>query len=153
MTAAVVISGSRQTEHRIPQDYDRLFAEFVAPFVQEETSVLVGGAKGVDSLALIWLATHTRARLVVVAPGVVAGQPEEAQAAIAAARESGRTEVVELHHPEFPSAAAYHARNRWMVDRAGLLIAFPVGQGPGSGTWYTIDYAAERGLPRLIVPT
>jgi len=60
--------------------------------------------------------------------------------------------VVELRHPEFPSAAAYHNRNRWMVDRAGLLVAFPQGNNPSSGTIYTVNYAAERDLPRVIVP-
>jgi hypothetical protein len=97
-----------------------LFAEFLMPFVTGETTVYVGGAKGIDSLALTWLVANTGVRVVVAAPGEVGGQPEEARIAIAAALEhSPRVEVVELGHPEFPSAAAYHSRNRWMVDRAG----------------------------------
>src|SRR5439155_20830367 len=103
--------------------------------------------------ALIWLVANTTARVVVAAPGTVRGQPEEAQAAIVAAVErSSQVEVVELCHPEFPSAAAYHSRNRWMVDRAGLLVAFPCGNNPSSGTIYAANYAPERGLPRVIVP-
>jgi len=153
MTRAVVISGSRTTEHRPAQDYDGLFAQFLAPFVADDPVVYVGGAKGIDSLALTWLVAHTRAWVVVAAPGTVSGQPEEAQAAIAAARtHDSRIEVVELGHPEFPSAVAYHSRNRWMVDRAGLLVAFPRGNNPASGTWYTASYASDRGLPRVIVP-
>src|SRR5438045_376148 len=149
MTRAVVISGSRSTEHRPPAEYDALFAEFLAPFVTEGTTVYVGGAKGIDSLVLTWLAAHTGAHVVVAAPGMVSGQPEEAQAAIAAALErSRRVVVVELRHPEFPSEAAYHSRNRWMVDRAELLVAFPRGNNPSSGSLYTAHYAAERGLPR-----
>jgi predicted Rossmann fold nucleotide-binding protein DprA/Smf involved in DNA uptake len=154
MTRAVVISGSRSTDHHTRQEYDALFAEFLAPFVPDDTVVYVGGAKGIDSLALAWLVDHTGARVVVAVPGTVSTQPEEAQATITAAQQQGgtRVDVVELRHEEFPSAASYHSRNRWMVDRAGLLVAFPCGDNPTSGTWYTADYAAERGLPRLIVP-
>src|SRR4051812_47465827 len=103
MTRAVVISGSRNTEHRPLQDYDAFFTEFLAPFVSDNAVVYVGGAKGIDSLALIWLVANTTARVVVAAPGTVRGQPEEAQAAIVAAVErSSQVEVVELCHPEFP---------------------------------------------------
>jgi len=153
MTRPVVVSGGRCTEHRPQEEYDGLFAEFLAPFASDEAVVYVGGASGIDSLALAWLVANTGARAVVAAPGTVSGQPEEAQATIAAAlAHESRVEVVELHHPDFPSAAAYHSRNRWMVDRAGLLVAFPRGDDPSSGTWYTVGYAADRGLPRVIVP-
>ena len=153
MTRAVVVSGSRRTEHRPTAEYEALFAEFLAPFVSDDAVVYVGGAEGIDSLALTWLMANTTTRVVVAAPGTVSGQPAEARAAIAAAVErSARIEVVELRHPEFPSASAYHSRNRWMVDRAGLLVAFPHGDNPSSGTIYTANYAAERGLPRVIVP-
>jgi predicted Rossmann fold nucleotide-binding protein DprA/Smf involved in DNA uptake len=153
MTRALVISGSRRTEHRPPKDYDALFSEFLAPFVVDSTTVYVGGAVGIDSLALTWLVANTQARVVIAAPSTVSGQPEEAQAAIAAALESSaHVEVVELRHPEFPSAAAYHSRNRWMVDQAGLLVAFPRGNNPSSGTIYTVNYAAEHGLLYIVVP-
>src|SRR5215510_10005139 len=141
MTRAVVISGSRSTEHRPAAEYDALFAEFLTPFVADDATVYVGAAKGIDSLALTWLVARTMARVVVAAPGTVGGQPAEARAAIATALEHGdRVEVVELCHPEFPSLVAYHSRNRWMVDRAGLLVAFPRGNNPSSGTIYTANY-------------
>ena len=153
MTLAVVVSGSRRTEHRPASDYDGLFGVYLAPFVAVGGSVFVGGAVGVDTLASRWLVRHTAARLKVVVPGTVGDQPGEAREVIAAARaRPSLFELTELRHPSFPSAAAYHARNRWMVDRAGLLVAFPCGDDPKSGTAYTINYAAERGLPRLIVP-
>jgi predicted Rossmann fold nucleotide-binding protein DprA/Smf involved in DNA uptake len=153
VTPAIVISGSRQTEHRGQDEYERLFTEFLAPFANtDQTRVFVGGAKGIDSLALTWLVNSTPANIVVAAPGTVEQQPDEAKAAITDALGSGRVEVVELAHPEFPSTAAYHARNRWMVDRAQLLVAFPYGNDPNSGTWYTTRYAADQAKPRLIVP-
>lgn len=153
MTRSVVISGSRRTEHRAVGEYDELFAEFLGPFVPGDAVVYVGGAKGIDSLALTWLATNTSAQIVVAAPGALADQPKEARAAVAAAvNQASWVEVVELRHPEFPSTTAYHSRNRWMVDRARLVVAFPRGNDPASGTWHTVHYAAELGLPRIIVP-
>lgn len=64
----------------------------------------------------------------------------------------GLGEIVELRQVGHPSAEAYHYRNRWMVDRGQLVIAFPRGEDQTSGTWYTVNYAAEQGKPRLIVP-
>jgi predicted Rossmann fold nucleotide-binding protein DprA/Smf involved in DNA uptake len=148
----VVISGSRSTQHRPQHDYDNLFAEYLAPFLGQEVLVILGGATGIDTLALDWVLAQTNARILVAVPGTVDDQPEEARESIAAARRNQRVEVVELRHPDFPSTAAYHSRNRWMVDRAGLVVAFPRGDNPTSGTWYTIGYAADHGLPRLIVP-
>lgn len=39
-----------------------------------------------------------------------------------------------------------------MVDRSEFVIGFPFGDNPVSGTWYTLNYAAEHGKPRLVVP-
>jgi predicted Rossmann fold nucleotide-binding protein DprA/Smf involved in DNA uptake len=149
----VAISGNRNTRHRPRRDYHHLFAEYLAPFLREDALVIAGGAAGIDTLALDWALAQSRARILVALPGRVDDQPAEARDSIvAAARWSQRVEVVELRHADFSSTAAYHSRNRWMVDRAGLLVAFPRGDNPASGTWHTIGYAADRGLPRLIVP-
>ena len=153
MTRAVAISGSRRAEHRPADEFNSLFDTYLAPFVASGTLVFVGGAKGIDTQSLIWLTSHRMAaRLCVVVPGTVEDQPTEAREAIAAAQVAVSVEVVQLRHPAFPSAAAYHYRNRWMVDRADLMVAFPRGDDPNSGTIYTIDYATGRGLPRIIVP-
>jgi hypothetical protein len=39
-----------------------------------------------------------------------------------------------------------------MVDRSDLVIGFTRGAEPTSGTWYTVNYGAEQGKPRLVVP-
>jgi len=152
VTSTIAISGSRKTGHRRQEEYDRLFEEFLGPFATDQAQVYIGGAIGIDSLALTWLVDRTAANIVVAAPGTVEQQPDEAKATITQALRSQRVKVVELAHPDFPSATAYHARNRWMVDRAQLLIAFPHGDDPSSGTWYTIRYATDQTKPRLIVP-
>lgn len=39
-----------------------------------------------------------------------------------------------------------------MVDRSALVIGFPRTDSSSEGTWYTLEYAASKGTPRLIVP-
>jgi predicted Rossmann fold nucleotide-binding protein DprA/Smf involved in DNA uptake len=153
MPTAVTITGTRGTRHRSPEEYHQIFAEYLAPFAGDRTQFYAGGASGIDSLALLWLIRETTSKITVVVPGTVSGQPDDARRAIATARENdGRTDVVELRHDAYPSAEAYHFRNRWMVDRSEFVIAFPHGDDRTRGTWYTADYAAEQGKPRLIVP-
>jgi predicted Rossmann fold nucleotide-binding protein DprA/Smf involved in DNA uptake len=153
MPTTITITGTRMTAHRRPGEYDAMFAEYLAPFALEETHFYIGGASGIDSMTLLWLAVETRSKIIVAVPGTAADQPSDAREAIASAQESGRlAELVELRHADHPSADAYHHRNRWMVDRSQFVIAFPRGDDKTSGTWYTVNYAAEQGKPRLIVP-
>lgn len=150
---SITITGTRATEHRRLGDYDALFADYLAPFAQEMTRFYIGGARGVDSLALLWLAAQASSKISVVVPRAVADQPADARQAIMTAQEAGRLgELVELRYAGHPSAEGYHHRNRWMVDRSRFVIAFPRGVDLTSGTWYTLNYAAEQGRPRLIVP-
>ncbi|GAB2806246.1 hypothetical protein GCM10027176_09030 [Actinoallomurus bryophytorum] len=153
MPTAITITGTRGTQHRQPAEYEEVFADYLAPFAGSRTRFYVGGASGIDSLALLWLTQHTSSGVTVAVPGTVSMQPEDAREAIATARDRGRlTELVELGHDGHPSAEAYHFRNRWMVDRSEFVIAFPHGDDRTRGTWYTAEYAAGHGKPRLIVP-
>lgn len=139
--------------HRETEEYAVIFSAYLGPFADEEAHFYIGGAVGIDSLSLLWLADRSTARLTVAVPGAITGQPMEAQEAIATVRERGRLhEAIELHHSRHPSTEAYHHRNRWMVDRSDFVIAFPHGDDQRSGTWYTANYAARQGKPRLIVP-
>ncbi|AKH86902.1 hypothetical protein AA958_19405 [Streptomyces sp. CNQ-509] len=151
LNQAVTITGTRATGHRPHGDYTRLFDTYLAPFASDAERVFyLGGALGIDSLALAWLAETTAVQLVVVVPGTLAQQPAEARSAVARHR-ARITEIVELRAAAL-NTAAYHARNRYMVDRSGMTIGFPHAGGAGSGTWQTLDYTAELGKPRLIVP-
>ncbi|MFF2405998.1 hypothetical protein [Streptomyces sp. NPDC058092] len=125
-----------------------LFATYLGAFAH--SAFYIGGAKGIDSWALLWLAESTCADITIVVPGTVAQQPQEARQAVAHTRNRIK-EVVELGAPEL-CADAYHARNRWMVDRSALTIGFPHRSESSLGTWQTINYTADRGKPRLIVP-
>jgi predicted Rossmann fold nucleotide-binding protein DprA/Smf involved in DNA uptake len=152
MPTAITITGTRATEHRPATEYHEIFAEYLAPFAANRVHFYIGGASGIDTLALLWLAHEAASEITVAVPGTVSGQPVDAREAIAVCENGGRTEVVELRHDGHPSAEAYHFRNRWMVDRSEFVIAFPRGDDRRQGTWYTADYAAEQGKPRLIVP-
>ncbi len=152
MSHAVTITGSRHTGHRRPAEYGLLFDAYLRPFAGEGSHFYVGGAVGIDTLALDWLAEHTPAALTIVVPCTLADQPEQArQAVLSATRRALRVSLVELGAAKL-GTEAYHARNRWMVDRSDLVIGFPRGDDRRSGTWYTIHYGAENGRPRLIVP-
>lgn len=146
----VTITGTRTTGHRDPAHYAKLFVEYLGPFAPD-THFYLGGARGIDSLALRWLAEQTQAWITVVVPGTLDQQPPEARHAV------NRTwnriaEIVELGAEPLDDAA-HLARHRWMVDRSDLVIGFPVGASTGSGTWRTLDYADRQGKARLIVPT
>lgn len=148
----VTITGSRHIEHRDPAEYAPLFDAYLRPFAGHDSRFYVGGALGIDTLALAWLAENTSAALTVVVPCLLVDQPEQArQAFLAAARRAKRVSLVELGAPKLGSQA-YYARNRWMVDRSEFVIGFPRGDDSRSGTWYTIHYGAEQAKPRLIVP-
>ncbi|WP_244187846.1 DNA-protecting protein DprA [Streptomyces regalis] len=145
----VAITGTRNTGHRSPDEYARLFTDYLGPFANG-ARFYIGGAKGIDSLSLLWLAGNTTADITIVVPGTVDQQPAEARQAVARMRGRIR-KIVELRASELKSPA-YHARNRWMVDHAGMTIGFPHGGEPSSGTWQTLNYTADQGKPRLIVP-
>ncbi|MEV6639701.1 hypothetical protein [Amycolatopsis sp. NPDC051371] len=150
MVRHVTITGTRSLS--VESELSRIFDSYLRPFADPHAHFYVGGAAGIDTAALDWLADFSQASLSVVVPCTVADQPAVAAASIRRWQEDGRlAEVVELGADRL-SAVAYRARNRWMVDSSGFVIGFPRGTDPSSGTWYTINYAAEQGKPRLIAP-
>ncbi|MGW0905071.1 hypothetical protein [Streptomyces sp. NPDC002853] len=145
----VAITGTRTTSHRGLDEYASLFASYLGPF-SDDAHFYIGGAKGIDSLALLWLAGNTSAQITIVVPGRLDQQPAEARQAIARSQDRVK-DIIELKAVELRSPA-YHERNRYMVDRSSMVAGFPHAGEPQSGTWQTLNYAAGLGLPRLIVP-
>src|SRR5690606_19139709 len=99
--------------HRALDEYRELFEQYVRPFAAPATRFYLGGATGIDSLALFWLSGETQVALTVAVPAKVVDQPADARHAIATAREVGRLDELvglggELRTP------GYHSRNRWM---------------------------------------
>jgi hypothetical protein len=151
MPLVAAITGTRSTGHRALNWYAAVFETYLAPFTTEDAHFYIGGAVGIDSLTLLWLAGSTSAQITVVVPCGVQDQPAEARQAIARCRDR-IVEIVELRAAELKTPA-FHARNRWMVDRGHMVIGFPrEGCETTSGTWQTINYGASQGKPRLIVP-
>ncbi|MFF4146657.1 hypothetical protein ACFY0A_36170 [Streptomyces sp. NPDC001698] len=149
LTRTVTITGARGTSHKPLGEYAQLFTDFLGPFATG-AHFYIGGAKGIDTLALLWLAGNADADITVVVPGTACQQPAEARQAIARVRDR-ITEVVELAAPEL-GTTAYHARNRWMVDRTSMAIGFPRAGQLRSGTWQTLNYTRDQGKPFLVVP-
>lgn len=151
MPLTVTITGTRSMGHRELAWYTGLFTTYLSPFAGDLTHFHIGGARGIDSLSLLWLAGNSKAKITIVAPGTVSQQPADARQAIQRCRDR-ISEIVELGAEKL-GTAAYHARNRWMVDRSDMAIGFPL-EGPEgtSGTWQTLNYAAQQGRSRLIVP-
>ncbi|MFF9244600.1 hypothetical protein ACF1AY_35595 [Streptomyces sp. NPDC014776] len=151
MSLTVAITGTRQTDHRDYAWFADLFGTYLRPWATPDAHFYIGGARGIDSLSLLWLAGNTTSHITIVAPGTVAEQPAEARQAIERCRER-IGEIIELGAAELHTPA-FHSRNRYMVDHAQLVIGFPLAGPEGqSGTWQTLNYGAAQGKPRLIVP-
>ncbi len=146
----ITITGTRDIS-RDAAYYEELFEWFLAPFAEDGHAFWVGGAVGIDTVALGWL-TVRQAPVTVVVPATVEDQPATASSLIRRVHDAKLAELVELKHPSPPQADAYHARNRYMVDRSEFVIGFPKRGEQSGGTWYTLGYAAAKELPRLIIP-
>ncbi|WP_202971158.1 DNA-processing protein DprA [Saccharothrix sp. ALI-22-I] len=150
MVRTITITGTRSISAEDDDRLDVLFDDYLLPF--GNAHFYIGGAAGIDTATLDWLAENTSATLTVVVPCTVIDQPQSASSAIASWQGHNRlAEVIELAAPDLDTSA-YHARNRYMVDRSDFVIGFPRGTDQTSGTWYTLNYAADRGKPRLVVP-
>ncbi|GAA4845662.1 hypothetical protein GCM10025787_29690 [Saccharopolyspora rosea] len=150
MPRRVTITGPRNLGEVSNADLGGLFDAYLRPFAGGAAHFYLGGAAGIDTAALAWLAEHTNVGLTVVVPCALVDQPAIAVETVNRWRKRV-DEVVELQALEL-GTVAYHARNRWMVDRSELVIGFPRGTDPASGTWYTLNYAAEQGKARLVIP-
>ena len=131
----VAVTGNRGVTAADRRTIRRVLRELVAEPTVE--TIYFGGALGADTAALLAALESRRGgrpRLVVVVPDTLEAQPLET-------REASRRsdEVVELRRPIAASDRwrAYHQRNRWLVDRASMLLAFWDGQ-PRSGTGATV---------------
>jgi len=117
--------------------------EALSEYVGEGHDWLLGGAVGVDTDALRYLA-RCEERITVIVPQTLDNQPEKAREVIQSAVAGGAVLVEPGYGVELYGKACL-ARNRMMVDRAEMVIAFP--RGPEvlrSGTWATVRYARKE---------
>lgn len=131
-----------ETRAALAAALDRAIKEGFATFY-------VGMALGADQMAAELLAG--RARVVAAIPCDGYDRPWPAGAQARHRTLLGLVDEVVLY-PGGPYAPwKPHARNRWMVDRSGLVIAVYDGRGHG-GTFRTVQYAQARGAPIWFVP-
>ncbi len=110
---------------------------------------LAGGATGADMIATSELLDRgQQVRLILpFVPAIQAQQwsLEQRQVLLDHVARASGVEVVAEHY----SVAAYHERNRRLVQQADLLVAFYDGR-PTGGTYQTIQAAASRQLPVMV---
>lgn len=152
----IAVTGSRELGPRARGDVIGAFDAFLLPFARLGAHWVLGGAAGIDTMVLDWLAGLgiPGNPIMVAVPVTVADQPREAQLAIRKASDRNqRVEVIELRHSSGAGPAAWTARNMFMVERSQLVIGFPATDTPDlSGTWETLAYARRRHRTLLTVP-
>jgi hypothetical protein len=146
---AIAITGIRAIDPNTA--YGLVFDQYLRPFATPHTRFFLGGAEGIDTEALAWLVANTQSTATIAVPNTLAAQPESAQEVIRMALMCEGYSLVELR--QMLTSSGYYHRNRWMVDRASLVIGFPSRAHPDrGGTAYTLRYASGKRLPRLIIP-
>lgn len=147
----ITLTGPRRTDGVSESDFWHNFGTYLEPFNHPWSEWFVGGAAGLDTIALRWLWQNAQGHVAIVVPNELRHQPDEAQEEIrtALSRRSA-FELMELRHPEIRRAPAYHARNHYMVDRSGLVIGFPHRSQPSRGTLATLKYAEDHGKDRIV---
>lgn len=110
---------------------------------------LTGGAVGADQLAADeLLARGARVELVLPFPANIQGLHWSVGDRQRLARQIARAQGVEILQDHY-SADAYHRRNRRLVQRADLVVAF-WRLGQAGGTAFTISEADRRRVPVVI---
>lgn len=142
------------TGHRqiAPEDRERL-KEFLIEAVKEAIrrgvdTFVTGGALGFDTLAAL---TVLEAQRVLPHLRLVLALPCEDQTKYWRERDvelyrriRRQADEVQVLSPSYFNGCM-QARNRYMVNRSALCVAYLVGDG-GGGTGYTVNYAAQKGL-------
>ncbi|XVS65508.1 hypothetical protein ACQPYE_05450 [Actinosynnema sp. CA-299493] len=94
MIRNITITGTRAVGTNDSDDLNSLFNDYLAPFATAH--FYIGGAAGIDTAALDWLADNTSAPLTIVVPSTIANQPESASSAIVSWHARNRlTKVIE----------------------------------------------------------
>jgi hypothetical protein len=148
----ITITGPRDVVGIEMKTFGRLFRTFLAPFDGSQTTWLVGGAAGLDTIALHWLWLEGRGHVMVIVPDIVNNQPHESVDMIRNVQLHApeRLSVIELEHENFPMPNSFHDRNHYMVDASDLVIGFPHRTKKCNGTRATLQYAMDRGVARLV---
>jgi predicted Rossmann fold nucleotide-binding protein DprA/Smf involved in DNA uptake len=103
-----------------------------------EATFLFGGARGVDTIALI-AASNAGARTKVIVPFTVAQQPKEAQDAIVAHAH----DVMELKLNPKLGRKAFLYRNEALIHPANCVLGFTDGKFEG-GTFHAMTLAKDK---------
>lgn len=128
---SIVITGSRDVSRETVRP---LFEQHLSYLIGQQRTWLLGGARGIDQWAVEWLSELNEICWLVI-PYTLATQPLRMQPWFEQA-----DRVLELQLPKRKSAYAF--RNRYMVDRCGIVIGFRAGKG--TGTLAILKYALRQ---------
>lgn len=147
----ITITGPREVDDIDIRTFGTLFKFFLGSFDKPDVNWFVGGARGVDTIALHWLWLEGVGHVTVVVPHFIGDQPECSWNMIRDVQMYApeRLTVVELEHDQFPEPSAFHDRNHYMVDRSNLVVGFPHRTRPSRGTRATLKYAKDMNVARL----
>jgi len=98
----VTITGTRSIDMTAESRLTGLFDDYLRPFADPDARFHLGGAAGIDTAVLDWLAEHTKVILIVVVPCTVADHVSP---------KSSSWEQANSAHPPITPATG------WMVDR------------------------------------
>lgn len=135
----------------------RLHDQFVLLYEQGVRTFYVGGALGVDQwsgeilLRLKEQPEYGGIELIVVLPftGHEDGWDERSKARLLFLLQQSAKVVIVCNAP---SAEAYKARNRYMVDHSDVLVAvYDNARAIRSGTGMTVNYAQLKGIPLILI--
>jgi predicted Rossmann fold nucleotide-binding protein DprA/Smf involved in DNA uptake len=127
---ALTITGSRDISDFDPEP---LFRTALGSFMGQQRIWLLGGALGIDHMAIKWLLANQE-QVVAIVPFTIREQP------VAVHETLGKVHrCIELRYGK--TKKAYLDRNTYMVDRSIAVIAF--WNGEKGGTWATVQYAMK----------
>lgn len=136
----LAITGHRETNPA----YHDMIVEAIRTQILRGHSLVLGGALGVDHLALR-LAIEHNAETTVVLPGTIASAPNATRTLL----ESSCVSVVELGL-DLSERGSYLTRNIAMLGMADALLAVWSGNH-ATGTGYTVNQARKRWMPIVFV--
>jgi hypothetical protein len=134
-----------------------LFERYLLPSVEHADKFYVGGARGMDTKAFVYVLENCIVTVNVVVPFELSDQPREFKDAYRKYKKDPafkkRIKLIELRSGLKGGAVAraMHLRNEHMIDHSQLLVANPLERYESTGgTWQSIRYAERVGVPRLI---
>ena len=142
----IAVTGHRQKDIKEPEQQVRIKLSTKMRYAENVEEVIVGMCDGVD----LWAAEEAHSLgydVIAVVPYKGFRNRISSPALYDSVLEYAKETIVLNDAIEYPGPDCFHVRNRFMVDRADVLLAYcELGKKTG-GTIATIKYAIEKDVP------